>query len=244
MPLKICVDDIINKTFGKLKVIEYLSDKSGPKKHWYKVLCECGQTKEIKRDRLLRKVENTTSCGNCIYGTLVGKKISRLLVLEDLGLKGRRGKSRFVKVQCDCGTVKEVAASSLLYGHKIKSCGCLLKEFNSRLPPYEAAYNAFYYHTSMGASQRELSFTIDKDFFKWLTQQDCFYCGALPSKIYKYNKGKVKLLYNGIDRIDSSLGYIKDNCITCCYGCNIAKGLKTQSEFLELIKQIYNKHFG
>lgn len=246
MPLKVDFNELINETFGKLRIISYLPDKSGPKKHWYRAICECGQFRDVKRESLLRKKENTVSCGNCIYGTLVGKKFSRLLVLDDLGLNsnGKGRKSRFVRVRCDCGIIKKVSASSLLYGHKIKSCGCLLKEFNSRLAPNEAAYNTFYYHTSMNAAYRKHCFKIDKDLFKWLTQQDCFYCNAQPSKIYKYNKGKIHLLYNGIDRIDSNVGYTKENCVPCCYGCNIAKGKKTYSEFLELVKLIYHKHIS
>lgn len=44
--------------------------------------------------------------------------------------------------------------------------------------------------------------------------------------------------YNGIDRIDDSIGYTIDNCVTCCRTCNWAKGNKDYSEFLFYIDRL------
>ena len=37
--------------------------------------------------------------------------------------------------------------------------------------------------------------------------------------------------YNGIDRLDSSLGYTKDNIVTCCKICNYAKNKMKFEDF-------------
>ena len=48
------------------------------------------------------------------------------------------------------------------------------------------------------------------------------------------------LWFNGIDRIDSKIGYIDGNVVTCCKHCNFAKDALTQKEFKDLIFKIYN----
>lgn len=42
----------------------------------------------------------------------------------------------------------------------------------------------------------------------------------------------------GIDRIDSSLGYLKDNCVPCCTVCNYMKKDFKQSQFIDQCKKI------
>lgn len=46
------------------------------------------------------------------------------------------------------------------------------------------------------------------------------------------------VMYNGIDRVDSEKGYVVGNCVPCCYEVNRAKSNMTQSDFLELVRQI------
>ena len=54
-------------------------------------------------------------------------------------------------------------------------------------------------------------FEIDLDFATSIFLSNCVYCGQYPNPI------------NGIDRVDSSLGYIKSNCTPCCCVCNQIK---------------------
>lgn len=56
----------------------------------------------------------------------------------------------------------------------------------------------------------------------------CMYCRRPTTETH----------HNGIDRIDSNIGYITSNCVTCCGGCNIAKGKKTPDEFIDQCKII------
>ena len=55
---------------------------------------------------------------------LVGKKFSRLLVIEFAHMKNHRS---YWKCLCDCGNEKITVRASLI-GGCTKSCGCLKKE--------------------------------------------------------------------------------------------------------------------
>jgi hypothetical protein len=43
---------------------------------------------------------------------------------------------------------------------------------------------------------------------------------------------------NGIDRIDSKLGYVEGNVVSCCKICNSAKGDLTLAEFENWINKM------
>ena len=50
--------------------------------------------------------------------------------------------------------------------------------------------------------------------------QDCFYCGGKPETIHKCNTTSLNIFkYNGIDRLDNKIGYVKTNCVTYCKTC-------------------------
>lgn len=53
----------------------------------------------------------------------------------------------------------------------------------------------------------------------------CSYCGI-----------KEKL---GIDRVDNSVGYTKENSVPCCKLCNFMKKAMSRNDFLSRIKKIY-----
>ena len=57
-----------------------------------------------------------------------------------------------------------------------------------------------------------------------LKTRKCHYCGSEKS--------------NGIDRIDSSLGYLPDNVLPCCKICNYMKNNHSYKFFVEHIKKI------
>ncbi len=101
--------------------------------------------------------------------------------------------------------------------------------------PVQSMYRAY---TSRSKRKRN-AFELSYEQFEKLLLGDCFYCGIEPSSIYKnrgYNKG---IVYNGIDRIDSSKGYIKENVVPCCWQCNCAKQSFSVDEFYEWVKRIY-----
>ena len=54
----------------------------------------------------------------------VGQKINQLTILEDLGTRGKAFR-RYVKVKCDCGTIKEVRTDSF---PRAVSCGSCMRK--------------------------------------------------------------------------------------------------------------------
>jgi len=174
------------------------------------------------------------------------QKFGRLVALCDAGYKNRE---RLWKCLCECGRFTTVMASQLKAG-RVKSCGCLRSEQASKrakrdiagankLSVGEANLTHVIRGYKNGAKKRDLEFSLTRKQFKRLTQQKCFYCGAKPHNMCYHKQSNGEFIYNGIDRIDNTKGYIIDNCVTCCYICNQWKRAYTQQEFLMRIKLIY-----
>jgi hypothetical protein len=53
--------------------------------------------------------------------------------------------------------------------------------------------------------------------------------------------GNGSFTYSGIDRIDSSIGYIEGNVVSCCSKCNTAKSDMPFDEFRVWAIRLYEK---
>lgn len=71
------------------------------------------------------------------------------------------------------------------------------------------------------------NFLTTKDYYNIIINK-CNYCGLFP-------EGS-----NGIDRLDSSKSYFKQNCVSCCWTCNMMKNTNTSDDFIKDILKIYN----
>lgn len=107
-----------------------------------------------------------------------------------------------------------------------------------RLEFGEAAFNDLYTHYKHSAAMRGKNFEISKDESKLLFKGNCFYCGKEPSQIKKIKNGFGNFLYNGIDRLNNDIGYIKKNCVSCCKKCNRAKDSHSLINFIKWIRQV------
>ncbi|QIW89742.1 HNH endonuclease [Bacillus phage Izhevsk] len=107
--------------------MRYPSDTATRKRRYLECQCECGNIVEIRKDQL----KDTKSCGcarNEVRNDIpIGDEYGRLTILEDLGIRERKYRERFVKVKCECGEIFDVDWSSVQKGNT-KSCGCLQKE--------------------------------------------------------------------------------------------------------------------
>lgn len=104
---------------------------------------------------------------------------------------------------------------------------------------FSSEYSLFSIYKRTSAKNRGYSFELSFEDFFYLTQQNCYYCGVVPSKFYKSKYAKKGFYYNGIDRINNDLGYLKSNSACCCRDCNNAKSDLTQEEFINRIKKCY-----
>jgi len=76
--------------------------------------------------------------------------------------------------------------------------------------------------------------------FRKITQKDCYYCGEKPFGEAKHPAYNGNYIYNGIDRVNSTKGYINSNIVPCCKICNRAKSNMSYEDFLNWIKKISN----
>lgn len=178
---------------------------------------------------------------------LTGKKYGRLTVKSrapNYTDKKRKTKACW-NCQCDCGTLKIVRSGDLRSG-RTKSCGCWnsekTKAFNilTKTKVFYDTFSVVWQSYKRGARSRGLEFLLDKKEFLKLTQQNCYYCGIEPRQ---ERKPRVKtksnsFVYNGIDRLNSSLGYTTVNCVSCCKHCNYMKRDMSYDDFIEKVKRI------
>jgi len=88
------------------------------------------------------------------------------------------------------------------------------------------------------AKARGYEWGLTEEQFKEITQKDCYYCGAKPNNVSKHKKSNGNYLYNGIDRVNNTKGYIIDNVVPCCHTCNQAKSDLTLEKFKDWIKRV------
>lgn len=70
------------------------------------------------------------------------------------------------------------------------------------------------------AKTRGLSFSLDHGQFAELISQPCHYCGV-----------NVRI---GVDRIESNVGYMPNNCVPACTACNMSKNKYSMESFYRM----------
>lgn len=121
-------------------------------------------------------------------------------------------------------------------------CGCKTRELQSiqkRKKYGESLKNRVIDYYKGNARKRNLEFNLKNEEMIKLMDGNCYYCGIEPFNIMKHKNSYGEIKYNGIDRLDSSKGYIKGNVVSCCKRCNRMKNTYTEKEFLLIIKNIY-----
>jgi hypothetical protein len=179
---------------------------------------------------------------------LIGMRYNMLMVVEKLpsrvyGDKSKYYKKRMWLCKCDCGNMTEANTGALTCDKK-KSCGCLTPTKSAensiksrhKIVKEDAGYRSVYVRYRQNASARKLDFNVDFDFAVNIMKSNCHYCGIEPSNLFW--KSYYNVSYNGIDRVDNTVGYEKDNLVACCKMCNISKNNNTEQEFLEWVKRL------
>lgn len=172
-----------------------------------------------------------------------GDRFGRLTVIRKDGVHRKpcgTTQSKYL-CQCDCGNQIIVLGQNLRNGNT-KSCGCLSKEIKDarRLPENKGVINQIILQYKRHARDRGLSWELDYDQVNELINAPCYYCGTERSN-HKITKNcKEGYDHNGIDRIDSSVGYVSGNVVPCCKVCNCAKSDMSQKEFILWAKRVAN----
>ena len=142
------------------------------------------------------------------------------------------------------GSIKQKRSQLKLHRlAKCVECGKVHDYINQHETCYECSpsqqeYNRNYKNSIQGrwqmykanAKKRNLVFELTLTDFETMWQTPCSYCGDDIETI-------------GIDRIDSSKGYEKDNIIPCCGRCNEMKNSATVGDWINHMQKIIT-HMG
>lgn len=145
---------------------------------------------------------------------------------------------------CDCGNFNLFKSKNL----KPKSCGCLVKKSidnlvsNVKKPLGESTFNETYNNYKRSAATRGFVFELNKEQFKDITSKHCHYCNSEPSNKLERLASNGAFVYNGIDRLDSNVGYIPNNIVPCCSTCNQMKMEMSRQEFLDHIRLMVSRY--
>jgi len=183
---------------------------------------------------------------------LTGFKIGRLTVLN---VSNKRNKNNRLMWDCVCDCDNKVTVlgdllnKSLRGGIGTKSCGCLRSNVHNKIKNREKAlwrklYNSSTlkkdnYRIKKGWDESDITF----EYFKSICSSACAYCGVISSNEIKDKASDKTLMYNGLDRVDSDKGYLKDNVVSCCKHCNMAKSNMSVEDFLHWVNRVYNYNF-
>lgn len=140
------------------------------------------------------------------------------------------------KCLCECGNYVESGLWNLKRPN-ISSCGCFLSK-SRRFEKGLASFNALFSAYKDSARKRGYTFSISKSYFKSVIDSNCEYCGTKPSNVHTTKNKTGSYVYNGIDRVDNSIGYEEGNCVACCIICNRAKSTLSLEDFKNWINKI------
>ena len=163
----------------------------------------------------------------------IGKSKGVLTVIEDIGIINKR---HMVKVICaKCNNESIVRTDRIVGNHYTpKSCTHCVNELQGeisrkRYNTSELGHFRKRRNSILGnAKTRGIEVCITDEDIKSLISKPCYYCGKEKS--------------DGIDRLDSTKGYIHNNCVPCCSICNKMKNHFSLDTFLNHIDKIYMNH--
>jgi len=173
----------------------------------------------------------------------IGTKINKLTILKQS--EPYRWKNTVRKMWlcvCDCGKERIVSGTKLRTNSvtQCKSCGyASRKQSQRRFSVYERLFNLYILGR---ARKRKIPVSLSVSDYEKICGMDCHYCGKHPEliEVYKNKYSKSETKYRqGVDRIDSSLGYSKLNTVPCCKFCNFAKSTLTVKQFIDNITRVY-----
>lgn len=104
--------------------------------------------------------------------------------------------------------------------HECKACQRKRGTVTRQTSPIQR-FSAYGYN----ARQRKIEFNLTFEEFYKFWEKPCYYCGDEIRGI-------------GLDRKDPMFGYIPENIVPCCSGCNRAKTIQTTEQFISMCKKV------
>lgn len=195
-------------------------------------------------------MKTSKDIAGCVFGNLTAIRL----------LGKDKNRNAMWELRCGCGVIVNRILGELNRSIKkgIKtSCMVCSQTANRALDIGESTWNLYYRSYKRGAENRKLLFDLSISSFKNLCTQKCHYCQSPPRKYSRYanhNDGKIRkwkgvsdftaqrswIDCNGIDRKNSSIGYIEGNILPCCTTCNMMKGKLDYKAFISKCSKIHS----
>lgn len=160
--------------------------------------------------------------------------------------KSSNGKTIW-ELKCDCGKIVKSRYDHVVRG-QTRSCCCFRKQQSEKRRKYDPIISSAREVYNRSYSDMDCDF---ETFYK-LSQQNCYYCDSQPTLIFNVGRRRSSnnqlkygnFVYNGLDRLNNSIGHSIGNIVPCCWTCNYMKRTLTVEEFLTHISKIYNNTKG
>jgi hypothetical protein len=229
----------IGQKFGKLTIEKFIENPLKRSGGSFKCLCDCGKQIILNRCRVVGGYNKSCGCLQSKTIDNIGITFNRLTIQSVF----RKNDKTYVKCLCDCGKYMTAIHNAVVGGHT-KSCGCVRK--NKRGPKTELGESLKKCLIKLyikGAQKRNIVFELTEDEIEKLFKQDCHYCNCQPRKQTK-SQMYGEYYANGIDRVDNTKGYTKENSVTCCKECNFMKRSMSKDMFIKKCIDISKNHNG
>lgn len=172
-----------------------------------------------------------------IFPNLIGYKCGYLTVID----KGHSTRGAlYWKCKCKCGKIKYYTRQTIMKG-TLRSCGCFKATcrgiHHKNWRGCGKVSSALFSKIRTLAKRRHLNFDLTIDYLWQLFEQQNGKCPlsggglTLPMTAYEIGHGKGSA---SLDRIDSSLGYIRGNVQWLLKDINMMKQQFPQSHFIEM----------
>lgn len=170
-----------------------------------------------------------------VFNDISGKTIGPLYVIKRVFNKENKRATVWLCRCIHCGYEHDVQANRILKTRK----GCVNCHKRKKRPYGEASAYLVFRTYRAHAQKKGREFSLTESQALALFGGNCHYCGATPSQRYSRGRTNGVFVYNGIDRVDNSEGYVLSNCVSCCKNCNRAKLDRDAEEYKNWIKTSY-----
>jgi hypothetical protein len=229
---------------GKFEITKKESSRNekGSYIYTFYIKCvNCGSEKTTSGSHLERCI-----CNNCRKESTNDKYIGQITgcykVLSFSHYGESKTQTRYFNVQCiNCNTISVKSLKTILTTTEHCS-NCEIKK--RKTPTLDAPRNCVKSSYVSGAVDRGYIFNLSDEKFDELIFGNCFYCGQEPEEYksdLRLNKTNLPFKRNGIDRLNNSIGYTEENCVTSCSKCNRMKSDLDYLDFIQHINKIVNK---
>lgn len=133
-----------------------------------------------------------------------------------------------------CNDEYEIATGDFDKRKSCTKCKATLKRKSSQEISWKNAYAQL--KARGKARNKEVDMTFEQ--FVEMSKSNCYYCNAEPTESPGPREWSEPIFSNGLDRVDTSVGYLYDNVVACCKWCNVAKLDRSVEEFYSWVTKL------